>query len=271
MKKFLSIMSLTIGLLMSTTAFVACGSSDDDSTGGSGSDMQPSKRITKIIEEDGDYLYERTLSYDSQGRVTKIVETKSGVNTNGLKETTYQYGETLILSKMVEEGYNSSNTFSRSQSHTLENGRIVKDVDIQTTNNKAEITTTREFSYDSNNYLSSESHTTTGSASGGGTKMFTWSDGNVIKVGNHSFEYSNYSRAKGIPLYLDSSNTDEYLFAMGYYGNIPKNLQSKTYYSSESGSTYDYTFEGSYVSKIVITPFVETSKAHKRTMTFIWE
>jgi hypothetical protein len=101
------------------------------------------------------------------------------------------------------------------------------------------------------------------------TKAITWSDGNLTKLGNRSFEYSNYSWAKGFPFYIESSNVDEFLFANGYYGNIPNNLQSKTYTSEKSGWTFEYTIEGNYVTKVVISHYTDTSK--KQTMTFVWE
>jgi hypothetical protein len=58
---------------------------------------------------------------------------------------------------------------------------------------------------------------------------------------------------------------------MGYYGNIPKNLPSKLTYSETSGFTYEYSFEGGYVTKVVTTPFVETNKIQKSISTIIWE
>ena len=161
-------------------------------------------------------------------------------------------------------------TDSETHSYTLDNGRIVKDEDKQGSSLNSIISSRTEiYSYDANNYLSSMS--ATGSNIVSDTKKLTWSDGNLIKLGNRSFEYSNYPWTKGFFLYLDGSNMDECLSAMGYYGNIPKNLPSKTIASETSGYTYDYTFEGSYVTKVVITPFVENNKSHKSISTIIWE
>ena len=123
------------------------------------------------------------------------------------------------------------------------------------------------FSYDANKYLSSISRSYPDTDSE--TKAVSWSDGNLTKLGNKSFEYSNYSWTKGFALYIDGSNMDEILFASGYYGNIPKNLQSKTYTSEKSGWTFDYTIEGNYVTKVVISHFTDTSKT--QTITFVWE
>ena len=277
MNKRFSFLSLLFGLFVCVTAFSACGGDDEPSSGGnsgSGSSDTPqtSKHVSKIITEEGNSIIESTLTYDSQGRVTKIIATESGTGTNSRSEKTYQYGEMLILTKEVEEGkFSNGQSYVRSESHsfTIENGLIVKDVRDYIYNEGSSDKTTRTFSYDANKYLSSISRSYPDTDSE--TKAITWSDGNLTKLGNNSFEYSSYSWAKGFPFYIEGSNVDEILFANGYYGNIPKNLQSKTYTSETSGYTYDYTLEGNYVTKVVITPFVETNKDHKSIMTIIWE
>ena len=254
MKKNLSILSLTLGLLMCVTAFSACGGDDESS---SGVPPQSSKHIAKIITEEGNTFYEYSFTYDSQGRVIKVIETRTGTGTNSYSETEYQYGEMLIVSKMKREGtYSNGQPFTHTLSHsyTLENGLIVKDKEQQNGS-----TSTDTFSYDSNNYLSSIS-----------SKIITWSEGNLTELGDTSFEYSNNLWVKGFFLGLDGSNMDECLFAKGYYGNIPKYLPSKSSWRT-SGETYDYTVKGSYVTKVVITPFVEDNKRHKSTSTIIWE
>ena len=275
MKKSISFLSLLFGLFVCVTAFSACGGDDEPSSGGnsgSGSSDTPqtSKHISKIITEEGNSIIESTLTYDSQGRVTKIVATESGTGTNSRSEKTYQYGETLIITKEVEEGKSSNGqSFTRTESHsyTIENGLIVKDVRDYIYNEGSSDKMTITFSYDANKYLSSISRSYPDTDSE--TKAVSWSDGNLTKLGNKSFEYSNYSWTKGFALYIDGSNMDEILFASGYYGNIPKNLQSKTYTSEKSGWTFDYTIEGNYVTKVVISHFTDTSKT--QTITFVWE
>ena len=276
MKKTISFLSLLFGLFVCVTVFSACGGDDEPSSGGnsgSGSSETPqsSKHVVKITTEEGNAFYESSFSYDSQGRVTKIIETESGAGTNSHSEKTYQYGEMLIISKMKGEGtYSNGQSFTRTESHsyTLENGRIVKDEEIQAYNGNSS-SSIETFSYDANNYLSSISRK--GSNYDSETKKLTWSDGNLIKLGNRLFEYSNYPWAKGFPFYLKGSNTDANLFAMGYYGNIPQNLPSKYTYSETSGYTYEYSFDGSSVTKVVITPFVETNKSQKSISTIVWE
>lgn len=275
MKKTISFLSLLFGLFVCVTAFSACGGDDEPSSGGnsgSGSSDTPqtSKHVSKIITEEGNSIIESTLTYDSQGRVTKIIATESGTGTNSRSEKTYQYGETLILTKEVEEGkLSNGQSYVRSESHsfTIENGLIVKEEEKNTYDGVNHTTPTHTFSYDANKYLSSISRSYPDTDSE--TKAITWSDGNLTKLGNRSFEYSSYSWAKGFPFYIESSNVDEFLFANGYYGNIPKNLQSKTYTSEKSGWTFEYTIEGNYVTKVVISHFEDASKT--QTMTFVWE
>lgn len=265
-----SILFVLLGLLVSVTAFMACGGDDEPS---SGVTPQSSKHVAKIITEEGSSFYESSFTYDSQGRVIKVTETESGTGTNSHSETEYQYGEMLIISKMKEKGTYSNGqsfTFSETHSYTLENGRIVKDEEKQGSSlNSTSSSWTEIYSYDANNYLSSIS--ATGSNIPSETKIIKWSNGNLIKLGNSSFEYSSYPWAKGFPFYLKGSNTDGILFSMGYYGNIPKNLPSKYTYSETSGFTYEYSFEGGYVTKVVTTPFVETNKIQKSISTIIWE
>ena len=276
MNKRFSFLSLLLGLFICVTVFSACGSDNEPSSGGnsgSGSSETPqsSKHVVKITTEEGSSFYESSYTYDSQGRVTKIIETESGAGTNSHSEKTYQYGEMLIVTKSVMEvtySNGQSSSLSESHSYTLENGRIVKDEEIQAYNGNSS-SSIETFSYDVNNYLSSIS--SKGSNIESETKIITWSDGNLIKLGNRLFEYSNYPWAKGFPFYLKGSNTDANLFAMGYYGNIPQNLPSKYTYSETSGYTYEYSFDGSYVTKVVITPFVETNKIQKSISTIIWE
>lgn len=263
MKKRFSFLSLLLGFFVCVTVFSACGGDDEPSSGvNNGSSNNNQKHVAKIITEEGSSFYESSFTYDSQGRVIKVTETQSGTGTNSHSETEYQYGEMLIISKMKGEGtYSNGQSFTRTESHsyTLENGRIVKDEEKQGSSlNSTSSSRTDTFSYDANNYLSSIN-----------TTMLTWSDGNLIKLGDRSFEYSNDPWVKGFPLHLESSNMDANLFAIGYYGNIPKNLPSKT--SRTRGATYDYTFEDSYVTKVVITPLVENNKYHKSISTIIWE
>ena len=271
MKKYISILSLTLGLLVSTIAFVACGSSDDDSTGGNSSDKQSSKHIIKIIEEEGGSIYESTFTYDSQGRVIKIIESESsGEGTNSHSEKTYQYGETVIITKEItQESWSNGQIFSSSESHsfTLENGLIIKDEERQS-NNTNSSTHTYNNAYNADGYLISITESGSGNNN---SKEVKWTDGNITNIGYNTFTYSNVPWVKGFPFYLKGSNMDSYLFAIGYYGIIPKYLPSQYSSSETSGSRYDFTLQDNLVIKIIATPFVENNKHNKTTITIVWE
>lgn len=270
MNKKLSILSLLFGLFLCVTAFCACGGDDESSSGdnnGSGSIPQTSKHVAKIITEEGGSIYENTYIYDSQGRVTKIIGTESGTSGFFRSEKTYQYGETLIITKEVEEGTLSngqSRSWSETHAYTIENGRIVKDEEKQGSQIDGGqwhySSWTETFSYDANNNLSSKGNT-----------IVTWSDGNLVKLGNCTYSYSNYTWVKGFPFFLKGFNIDGYLFSIGYYGNLTRNLPSK-YTSSETyGWSYEYTLQDNYVTKIIYKPFVEDHKSQKAISTIIWE
>ena len=278
MKKLISILSLTVGLLVSATAFVACGSNDDDSTEDNSSGKQSSKRIIKIVEEDehktGEkeerYISEISLSYDSQGRIVKIVgETNSSAGGNSSTVITYQYGETLIISKKeTKETDSNGQSFSSSilHSYTLDKGRIIKDE--KTRGSSSETIT---YSYDANGQLASILR----SGSNINSYTVTWSNGNISSIGDVTFTSSNYSWVKGLPLQLEGSYMDNFLFSMGYYGNFPHNLISsyKRHYSNRDstyGSTYDYTLQDGLVTKVVET-YVNDNKYYKVISTVTWE
>ena len=266
MKKF----ACLFAALSLACAFTACGG-DDESSSGSSDIPQTSKRVAKIISEEGGSIYEDTYIYDSQGRVTKIIETESGTYQDIRTEITYQYGETVIIKKEFEEGISNGKSYSWSGSYayTVENGRIVK---------YKQGSTTTTYSYDANNYLSSIR--TEYSDTESKTSTITWSNGNLIKDGDMTFSYSNYSWVKGIPFKLIG---DSYLFSMGYYGNTPRNLPSKM--SNRSALTeewindeialyewsYEYTLQDNYVTKMIAKPTRENNKYHINTSTIIWE
>ncbi len=253
---------------------VACGGDDEPSSGG---DNGPTpKHIIKIKQYERYINDEYILSYDSQGRVSKVVEkTKNNDGSLGSKTqtTTYQYGEAFIqLDVIYEQKFSDGQLYTGTEtySYTLENGRIVKEVEKHGSSTRTKI-----FSYDANNNLTSVSNPNT-------TMLYEWSDGNLTKVDEgysysnywRSYEYTNYQWPKGFIMYLESSYLDACLLAMGYYGNIPKNLPSRNYTTKNGGyCAYDYTFEGSYVAKVVksdVSP--ETHQPMSATtMTFVWE
>lgn len=211
---------------------------------------QNQKLIAKLIEEEGSTIYETVFSYDSQGRVVKAVKTESSAtSTNSYGERTYQYGELTIISKEVVEGsYSNGQTFKRSESHSysLENGIIVKDVEIYswsysyngiTGGNNS--TTTSSYSYDSNGYLASVS----------GTKI-AWTGGNLTSIGEREFTYTNIPWNKGMFFTFNGTNMDSCLWPSGYWGNTPKYMPSQDTYKK---MTYNYEISNGLITKVTIT------------------
>ena len=263
MKKKLSVLSLLLGLLVSGFALTACGSDDDDNN--SGGTPQSSKRVVKVISEEGGEIDESTLSYDSQGRVVGIETTYSSSNRDGYSKKTYQYGDITIITKEVEKKtYSSGQTSSHTETHsyTLENGVIVKDVETQSS------VQTRTFTYDSNGYLTSITDKSDNSTT---VQKTSWTDGNLTKAereygDDRLWTYSNIPWMKGFPFYLKGLNMDEYLFAAGYYGKMPKNLPAQ--YNLKH-LKYDYEMDGNLVTKVIINS--ESTNVQLATMTFVWE
>lgn len=255
---------LLFATLMVTLGVTSCSSSSDDEGGnnGNGNNSSSSKRITKVIEEESNSIYESTLSYDSQGRVVKTTTTQYSAGTNSRTEKTYQYGETLIVTKESREGtWSNGQAFSSTESHSysLKDGLIVKDVE-----NRQSSSMVTTYEYDANGCLVSVSEERSGDSSYNET--IVWNNGNISKFGNYSYTYSNIPWMKGLPE-LFGYDLENILFSMGYYGKLPKNLPS----SVSDGWTFDYTLQDNYVTKIVSAPKVEDNKHHITTISIIWE
>lgn len=254
MKRTISILSLTLGLFVSTLAFTACGSDDDVVDNG---ETSSSKHIVKIIEEEDGAIYETIYSYDSQGRVVKVVGTESSASSNSYSERTYQYGESVIISKEVD------GLWSESHSYTLENGRIVKDVEKQTYEGRNNSTITTLYSYDSNGYLTTISES--GSSIDSNTKQIEWTNGNLTSMEGREFKYTNIPWNKGIFFYYKGSNMDSCLWPSGYWGNTPKNMPSQ---DINKNWTYNYETSDGLVTKVSIT---NNKTGEKAISTIVWE
>jgi len=191
-----------------------------------------SKRIVKIVENDGT---ETTLSYDSNGRVTRILTTGS---IYGISETTYQYSDTQIV---CIDKINGTTTY------TVENGRIIKEVGSENVT---------YYTYN-NGYLTSLSRSN-------GTKItFDWTDGNMTSFTKRAlrpFSYSDVPWHKGMIFYYEGTSLDKYLWLSGYWGKTPRNLPSEDHYK---GLRYDFILSNGLVTEC---------KINNRTFwTFTWE
>jgi hypothetical protein len=258
MNKSFYILNLILGLLVSVSLFTACGSDDDDDDNGGGGSSS-SKRVKMLVEEDNGYHAESTFSYDSKGRVVKVVKTETSSDGTEVSETTYQYGQMMITSQEVTNGWDSKN---ETHTYTLSNGLITKDVEVQKypTNTN---TSTMIFSYDSDGYLLSQTNDYGYEVT---KKDYVWSNGNMVSFDSREFEYSNYSWSKGMFIYFKGTNTDRYLQPYGYWGKMPKNLPSKDVYK---GWSYDYVVSNGQVEKMTITN--DKTGEVSYVATFTWE
>ena len=228
-------------------------------------DNVSSKHIVKIVSESEGYIRESNISYDSQGRITRVISTQ---NSPYVSEIKYQYGEDAVLSEEIEEEtYSNGQHFRWSELHTytLVNGLIVKDVEIQTSNSgygdiSSKITTT--YSYDNNGYM--KSLTEWGDNIGNRPKNCIWTNGNLTTMGEDSYFYSSIPWNDKMIFYLKGSNMDSYLWLAGYWGKRPKNLPNNGHYS------YEYTLLDGLVTRAIITS-PEYGDSRKNIITFTWE
>lgn len=249
MKKFISMMSLMVGLLGVCVAFSACSSNDESENSGSNS----SKRIVKILEEEDGELSETVFSYDSQGRLIKAVGTvNSSRRESYVRELTYQYGDMTIISRETERSWSETHTY------TLSNNRIVKDVEVQSGD-----PTTTIYTYDDNGYMTSQS--ASGRSISDYTDHFVWTNGNLTFI-DREFKYSNIPWHKNMFFYFKGSNMDPYLWAGGYWGKTPKNMPSL---NVDYDWTYDYEVKNGLVSKMKIID--NKSGKVKYVASYIWE
>ena len=76
MRKLITVLSLTFGLFLSTTALVACGGNDENESGKivDGVNVTTGKKLLEVImEKDGFPTMKYKMIYDSIGRISKIL------------------------------------------------------------------------------------------------------------------------------------------------------------------------------------------------------
>lgn len=256
MNKRFSVLSLTLGLLVSSFAFTACGSDDDDNAGGGGKGGS-TKRIVKMVVTEWDWKAESSFSYDAQGRVTRIVCNETGTYPR-VSETNYQYSEEHIISKEVAEspGYTSNITHT----YTLASGLIVKEIEEQ---NGRKTTTT--YSYDDNGYLASLS--TWDSSTQSSTKSFVWENGNLTQLDSRKWTYSSTPWPQGMIFYYKGSNIDYILQATGFFGKMSKMMPSSYDSGDKSGWSFEYAVSNGYITTMTIVH----KYGDKDVTSFVWE
>lgn len=242
MKRIKELTILMLGLMLSF-GMTSCGG--DDEGGNDNGGNTSSKRIVKMVEEDGDYV--STFAYDSKGRVVRVVQTEYYSQGSSVSELSYQYSEMQIVSNEEDGSWSCTHTY------TLSNGLIVKDVEEQFNNGRRVDKMTTNYTYDSDGYMTSLTRKGDGYSD---TLDLVWTDGNLMSLARHSYSYSNIPWCKGMFFYFKGGGMDPYLWPAGFWGKSPKNMPSK---DSVNDVIYEYSLssglivekriiEGSYVS-----------------------
>ena len=250
--KTLRFIGVALFTVLMSVSFSACGGSDDDDNNGGGDTPSVSKHLVKITMQEGNNTFCNEYTYDSNGRVVKVVNKKNG---NDSGHTIYTYTDNLIVK---EQYYTGSNTVSETR-YELENGLIAK----KTYGGK-----NINYTYD-NGYLATLTR-----SKGGALYNFTWKDGNILNKksadseAEDSYEYTSYSTPQNF-IYLDYIDDVDSELA-SFYGKSPKNLPSKrievnlydegSSNSNEDGivkvtdtTSYDWTMKDGLPIKLIIT------------------
>ena len=265
--KTLRLFGIALLTVLMNVSFSACGGSDEeDDNGGGGNTPLVSKRLVKVTKEEGNNTFCYEYTYDSNGRIVKVVNKKNGTNSGHI---IYTYTDNLIVKKQY---YTGSSSVSETQ-YELENGLIAKK------------------SYGKYiNYTYNNSYLATLTRSKGGLYNFTWKDGNILNKKSadseeeDSYEYTSYSTPQNF-IYLDFIDDVDGELAP-FYGKSSKNLPSKRIevgfndVSSPGNpnatekvtevSSYDWTMKDGLPVKLIVT---EEKRSGSSTMIvdFEWE
>lgn len=254
---------------LSLTMMVSCGGSDDDNDNIGGNSASRGKRLSKIVEETKDAIYERSFTYDNQGRITEMDTKVTSASETGIYKSTYQYGETLIIKKF-ESNQTASPLASGTHTYTLKDGRIVLDAETRSGNTKYVA-----FTYDQEGKMDSYSGYFSNPNDEYQIHRLTWKDGNLMEIdlgySYAPYAYSNLTWTAGLMFDISQGivpDADPILFATGFYGKLPKNLPSKI-----DNVSYEYTTSGGLVTKIKRV-WVDTTgyyPAETCTINITWE
>ena len=266
--KTLRLFGIALLTVLMNVSFSACGGSDEeDDNGGGGNTPLVSKRLAKVTTQEGSSTFSDEFTYDSNGRVVKVVNKKNGNNSGHI---IYTYTDNLIVKKQY---YTGSSSVSETQ-YELENGLIAKKSYGKYIN----------YTYN-NGYLATLTR-----SKGGVTRNFTWKDGNLQSLksvdseSEESYEYTSYATPKDF-IYLDFIDDVDGELAP-FYGKSSKNLPSKRIEVSVNDvssignpnatekvtevSSYDWTMKDGLPVKLIVT---EEKQSGSSTMIvdFEWE
>ena len=214
--------SLALSAIISVS-LCACGDDDSNSPETPVGPSPQAKHITRIVqdEDDGDRT-EYIFSYDSQGRVTSMVEKETDRTRAGSIYTysfDFTYGDNTVTIKR-DDSYNYT--------YSLLNGRITscKREYLKSSSSEDRITS---YSYDAQGYLASMNENSE-------NRTFTWSGGDLTESDmtyqehdgeRHRWYRLDYSDdtapANYIPIILFDSK-EAVLAMMGLFGKMPVHL-----------------------------------------------
>lgn len=246
---------LFTAILMAAALCVNFTSCSDDEEGGGSNSEGATKRLVKMEVSSYDGNTEISLEYDSQGRVSKMVESFADDGSQSKETFLYSYnGDELTISETDEEVYHESG-----EEHSTE------EVNVYQLNNKGYVTSgtfdidyTSSFEY-TDDYLVSisiEPNYIYGNYDRTHTLL---SDGKVLPDGWDSMEYSDIPN-KGNLFYMYSHYEDIFiksnwweLYFANLVGKAPKYLpKSATFRNTTTHYSYELDDDG-YVKAFTIT------------------
>lgn len=256
--KIFRFFGVAVAALCMCMNFTAC-SSDDGSDGGGGSINE--KKLTKIVLGEETYT---TFSYDNQGRVIEVVDSKKYESSKEVHTYQYIWGDNaVVVNKQTQvvnpDGYTEKS--SSSYEYDIENGLV------QSNNRNEDIET---FYYNNSNRLSQIK-------SRWYTDDYLW-DGDKLVVIDNSIKLTyKKSCSKGYsPIFVEGCISSEPLLIAHpeIIGVRTKQLPATVTTTWNDGQgygeqtvvvSYSYTFDNEgYISKIEINE-------EKITYTLTWE
>lgn len=246
MKKLHSTIMM-LALMTMAWSFSACGGDDENVEQETPSSF--GKRLIGVNERGYRYEY----SYDSLGRVTKIISIYIPKG-NKKVTNTFAYADNSI----VETIYDGD--ISYQEKYTLKNGRIIKVYDGDTKN-------TYEYNYE-NGYLVLEMEPSR-------QLQYSWSDGNLMGVDyenektTETYEYTDYMCPPGFFPFGHNAEMCRHWGVSGLLGKTMKNLPSK---HTEDIFTYlyDWVIQDGLPIMMNYTEMEKQKIIYQTTYTFDW-
>ena len=260
-------------LFMSLTcvSLVSCESDKDENA-------DAPKRLTEMtyqetsLDDDSQELNHLRISYDSEGRVVKMISNRQSERANILSEYTYQYGEKFIVLQVIREeerSYGGTRLEIERQKFVLENGLIVSD-----TIRDGRYLDIWSFSYDDEKKIKLATYKTSNRTY---EYNYVWEDGNIMKIqakgDTCNYTYTTLPWKKGF-IGSYGSHLNGYLWDAGYFGKRPLNLPAE--FTEKEGHytmrcSYEYTVTDGLITKLK-EDFSDNDSGQRTTVaTLKWE